>query len=88
MTTDTEKTQVIFRMWRATPKTCLALFPYVDAGRGFCQSYEHTGQHSGATYSHIIRVTRPATPAEYADLKAELETIGYNLQVINRRARR
>lgn len=88
MTTDTEKTAVIFRMWRAKPKTCLALFPYEDAGRGFCNSFEHIGQHGGADFGICRKLTRPATPAEYADLKAELESIGYNLQVITRRARR
>jgi hypothetical protein len=33
-------------------------------------------------------ITVPATPEEYADLKSELERIGYDLEVINRRARR
>lgn len=88
MKQDTQKTQVIFMMWRANPKTCLALFPYIDAGRGLCESYEHIGQHGGADYIGCLTLTRPATPEEYADLKSELETIGYNLQIINRRARR
>ena len=88
MKTDTEKTAVIFRMWRTNPKTCLALFPYEDAGRGCCMSYEHTGQHGGADYLSVMGITVPATPEEYADLKSELERIGYDLEVINRRARR
>ena len=87
-TKDTEQTPVIFRMYRTNPKTCLALFPYEDGGPGCCMSYEHIGQHGEANYLSVMGITVPATPAEYADLKAELETIGYNLKVINRRARR
>lgn len=30
--------------------------------------------------------TRPASPSEYSDLKAELESIGYNLEVIQKRS--
>jgi hypothetical protein len=88
MTTDTDKTAVIFRMYRTLPKTALALFPYVDGGPGCCMSYEHVGQHGDANYLSCMGITVPATPEQYKELKVELETIGYNLQVINRRARR
>jgi hypothetical protein len=88
MTKDTTITEVIFRMYRTNPKTCLALFPYLDQGQGRVACYEHIGQHGEALYLSCMGITRPATPEEYADLKSELETIGYNLKVINRRARR
>jgi len=88
MTKDTKETPVIFRMYRTNPKTCLALFPYADTGQGRVGCYEHVGQHGEALYLSAMGITRPATVEEYADLKSELETIGYNLKITNRRARR
>lgn len=89
MTKDTQKTAVIFRMWpKKQGGECLALFPYDICGNHMCTSYQHTGQHSGADYDHCVSVTRPATSAEYAGLKAELETLGYDLRVIKRADRR
>jgi len=78
---------VIFRKWRNKPGTVLALFPRIAAGETrfgtqLCQSYEHVGQHGGAIYDHVIHMTRPATPAEYADLKEELEQRGYRLKIM------
>lgn len=81
MNTDTEKTVVVFRKWKSGNREIIALFPGIDAGGGFCSSYEHIGQHGGAEYSGVIAATVPARPDEYADLKAELESIGYNLDV-------
>jgi hypothetical protein len=89
MTKDTNTTEVIFRMYRTNPKTCLALFPYADQGQGRVTCYEHIGQHGEACYLSCMGITRPASAEEYADLKSELEShCGYNLKVINRRARR
>lgn len=87
MQKDTEKTTVVFRMWKAEPRTCIAFFPGIDAGAGLIQSYEIIGQHGGADYVGCIKRTRPAKPEEYAGLLRELESIGYNL-VIRKRARR
>lgn len=75
---------VIFRTWKST-NSVIALFPYDTFGNGTCTSYEHVGQHGGANYSGVMEATRPATPEEYADLKTELESIGYNLRVIEKR---
>jgi len=87
MQKDEEKTVVVFRMWKAEPRTCLALFPDIDAGAGLIQSYEIIGQHGGADYPFCLKRTRPAKPWEYARIKSELKRIGYNL-VIRKRARR
>lgn len=85
METETMQVEtVIFRVWRKGGGV-LALFPHIDAGRGLCSSYEHIGQHSGADYALCIRATRPARPKEYADLKRELQGIGYKLRVRQRR---
>lgn len=75
-------TPVIFRWWK---NEVIALFP-ADPGTSEydCMSYMHVGQHSAADDRMIIRESRPATAAEYADLKAELESIGYNLKIYRR----
>lgn len=80
----TEKTKVIFRYWRGE---VIALFPEIpsDSYMWFnCLSYMHMGQHSAASPRIIIYNSRPATPDEYADLKQELESIGYDLDVRQR----
>ena len=77
------KTTVIFR--KCEPRGIIALFPLIDECPGRCLSYEHTGQHGIADYGHVIGMTRPAQPHEYADLKAELERIGYKLKIRTRR---
>lgn len=74
---------VVFRVWKGIG-TVIALFPGIDEGRGYCSSYEHVGQHSGADYSGVIQKTRPATPNEYQDLLKELRRIGYNLTIRRR----
>lgn len=52
----------------------------VDANPGHIVCYAHIGQHSEASYDYY-RKGRHATPQEYADLKAELEAIGYEITV-------
>lgn len=88
MTKDTDKTIVIFRVWKSGygKGNVIALFPNVPADENnLVSSFEHVGQHGAADYHHCIRMTRPATPAEYADVKRELETeYGYNLDVRKR----
>ena len=87
---DTEKTMVVFRLYKdkKIATDCIALFPEDDYGQGFCGSYQHIGQHGCADYHHVIGMTRPATDTERADLKAELEAIGYNLRIVKRYTRR
>ena len=78
---------VIFRMWRAHPRTVIALFPAKasDQAGTLCTSYEHVGQHGGANYATVIGRTRPATPDEYAALKRELEAQPYGYRLIVRK---
>jgi hypothetical protein len=82
-------TRVIFRKWRNSGDI-IALFPDIKADfMGGCLSYEHVGQHAAATYNLVVAATRPATPAEYAELLAELQRIGYDdLRVVTRRGKR
>ena len=89
MKPDKDITAVIFRKWRNLKGGgILALFPGVDEARELCSSYEHVGQHGIADYLHCIARTTPATPAEHAELKAELEGLGYNLRIMKRRVRK
>ena len=78
---DTEQTQVIFRKW--PNGDVIALFPAI-VGNSWdtCLSYEHIGQHGSA--SVCIPNLRPAIEQEYRELKQELESIGYRLQVVRR----
>ena len=83
----TEKTKAIFRKFK--DGDILALFPYeINKFNGFVNSYMHLGQHSEADYSGCIQITKPATKEEYQDLFEELESIGYNLNVIKKRMRK
>lgn len=81
---------IVFRVWKPKHGSgVIALWPAVAADfKGNCQSYEHNGQHGGADYSGIIASTRPASPAEYADLLAELTQIGYRPHIIKRASRK
>lgn len=77
-------TPVVFRVY--PDGDVLAMFPTVPADdTGWnCGCYMHPGLRGGADYRHVIHQTRPADPAEYNDLKAELESRGYQLKVYHR----
>lgn len=71
------------RDWKGT---VFALFPHDVCDRmGNVTHYQHVGQHSGADYLHCIANSRPATEEEARSLRAELESIGYELNVVKRR---
>lgn len=75
--------KVVFRRWK--DGAVIALFPEViNYPDGSCESYMRVGQHSAASYPHVVAVTHPAKPEEYASLKRELEGIGYVLKVSKR----
>ncbi len=83
MPRDTTPTVVIFRTDLGRHGAVVALFPELPAdvlGR-FCLCYQHLGQHSSADTTVVIAQTRPAKPNEYAELKRELESIGYELDI-------
>lgn len=85
MEKDTNIIDVIFRKYKDNG-FILALFPYEISHSNYVVCYEHVGQHGSADYNHCIsRLTTPATESEYKDLKKELESIGYNLNVVKRR---
>ena len=79
-----EKTTVIFRKW--DDGQILALFPYdVNPNNYMVNSYMNLGQHSEADYFGCIESTKPAKHSEYYPLKLELESIGYDLEVREKR---
>lgn len=82
---DETETEVMFRYWQ---KNVIALMPYDiqsrDRGVYLAQSYMHIGQHSSADCAMIVDCSRPATEAEYASLKSEMEGLGYKVKVIHR----
>jgi hypothetical protein len=87
MEKDNFKTDVIFRNWNSSDfNLIIALFPYlINDNDGNVMSYESLGQHSGADYDGVIKGTTPAKENEYNSLKSELESIGYDLNIIKRR---
>lgn len=65
----------------------LAVFPAMAgtyAWQRDCGCYAHVGQHGAADVDYASTL-KPAKPAQYAALKAELERIGYDDLVIRRR---
>lgn len=80
------KDRIIFRYWPEA-KDVIAFMPDSETNPGRVLSYEHIGQHGEADYGGLLPVTRPATPAEYADLLAELVSIGYDPIICKRLTR-
>ena len=80
---ENKPTSVIFRVEK--DGTILAVFPYNSYRKGYSVTYySHVGHHGEAMHEYLIGCTKPATPEQYAELKAELEGLGYNLKVIKR----
>ena len=88
MEKDKHTTDMIFRV--DTKKEfrgqVYALFPHeVSTQSGSVTFYQHVGQHGSADYNHCIKTSRLATEEEAKDLREELESIGYNIQVVKKR---
>jgi hypothetical protein len=81
---DDNVTKVVFLVNERDPKDpdLFAYFPEEIHNGEFRTAYSHIGQHSSA-HPDYAKESRQASPEEYADLKAELEGIGYNLEVLN-----
>lgn len=80
-----ERTKVIFRWFDGD---VIALFPELPASfqePWLCDSFMHMGGHSAADCAMVIHRSRPATEAEYAPVKAELESAyDYHLTIRQR----
>ncbi len=87
MKTDKHITEVVFRVdtTKDFKGTVYALFPHNACDNsGNVTTYQHVGQHSAADYKHCLKRSKMATELECADLKKELQNIGYNLKVIKK----
>ena len=81
---DEPVTKVLFLVNEKDPENSdlFAYFPEETSHGNYKTAYSHIGQHSSVSPEYA-KESRPATPEEYAPLKAELESIGYNLDVLN-----
>lgn len=89
MTHTETSTITIFRVWKDSGQV-IALFPGLnydtgDANYGMCMSYEHVGQHGEADYDGVVRASRPAQDHEIEDLEFELRSLGYVLDIRQRK---
>lgn len=77
-------TDVIFR--KEKDGNVIAVFPYViydNIGNVSC--YSHIGQHSSMTWEYFF-ITKPCrNKHDFIDLYDELVSLGYNLNVIQKR---
>ena len=84
------KTRVlfVFPKYPDGSREVLALFPDISwtGKRSDITCYAHIGQHGCACSSFLKRVK--AMREQYAPLARELESIGYNLEIINGRSAR
>ena len=81
MKTDKHKTDVKFLV---NENDLFAFFPNenYDNGNLLKSAYSHIGQHS-ACCEDYAEASRPATQSERKDLITELQSIGYNLNILN-----
>ena len=83
-TNNDAKIRVIFRIF--PQGDIIALFPEIPWNQwGDITSYQHIGQHGPAEYDYCIKISKPATPKQYAELKRELISLGYQLDIKKRR---
>ena len=81
-----QKAKVIFRRFPENRGgDVIALFPELpgdDLHGHDCLSCQQVGQHGAACPGLVVSKTRGCTPEQYEPLKRELESLGYDLEVI------
>lgn len=88
-----KKTQVLFLIEKSDDQTSnqvFAFFPndkYSTTNDGLFWCYSQIDQHSSCHIEHANHC-KEATPEQYADLKSELESIDYDLEVVTRTNKR
>ena len=88
MKKDTRKTKVKFLIEQPKddiPVNVFAFFPkeLFSYDKDLFTCYAHMGQHS-ACHIEYAKECKEATKEEYKDLQTELESIGYNLTILNK----
>jgi len=87
MKKDNYKTDMVFRVSKRKylKGEVFALFPHEVADlKGNVTCYQHLGQHSSADYQYSMSKSRKATEEELKPLKIELESLGYDVNVISK----
>jgi hypothetical protein len=79
-----EKTKVVFRVFKGEVTAVFPEEPAVAFQPWTCLCYSHVGQHSSCELQYLIYASKAATPEQYADLRRELESIGYVLDIKRR----
>ncbi len=79
-----EKTKVIFRKYPDGNVIALLIEEPADLNPSHCNSYMHVGQHSAVDPLKVVCQTILASEEEYADLKEEMESLGYEFEVLHR----
>lgn len=90
MNRDKYKTDVMFRIDKSKDfkGTIFAILPHnAFDPKGYITIYQHVGQHSARDYNHCLKTSKPAKKSEYKDLKKEMESFGYNFNVVRRQNR-
>lgn len=75
-----ERDKVLFRVIQGEVN---AFLPEHDTNYGMIMCYASLGGHGEASLEYY-RSGRLATPKEYADLKAEMQSMGYKLRPMKR----
>lgn len=76
------KTKVKFLIEKDSENDVWAFFPEEIAHDYFLTCYAHIGQHS-ACHPDYAKECKEANYDQYSDLKKELESIGYKLEILN-----
>ena len=79
------KTKVIYRKFKAT-ESVVAVFPELGypgftSKKGLIMDYMYFGQHGECDYDTVMKMTIKASPKNYDVLKAQLEDLGYDLEI-------
>ncbi len=80
---------MIFRWWPGEDGQVIAIFPTLPGTYDphTCSSYMHVGQHGACDPIGLMAQTEQCPEYLYRDLKRELETLGYRLEVRKRLSR-
>ena len=82
------KVDVMFRVdtSKEFKGTVFAILPYEIATlNGDVTIYQHVGQHSQGDYNTCISFSRLASKIESALLRREMESIGYDINLVSKR---
>jgi len=79
------KTKVIYRKFK-DGEEIIAVFPELSypgftSKKGLVMDYMFVGQHGECEYNTIMKMTTIAFPKDYEVLKAQLEDLGYDLEI-------